>query len=399
MHYAPPNGPSPNAQPAAPRTSRTAIAALILGVAALVVFPVLMVLGALAAPKKIGVETLGFFGVCGAISAVAALICAIVALATLGAGDSKGKLLGILSIVAAVASAATGTVAAGVGILFTATPLHGRPLRRKGEPLLPEAGPCGAPPSWGASTDDASFEIDVASIPQDVRLVLAAAWLADARAEHASVAAFSRLALDLLALNAPPELVLAAHRAATDEVHHARIGYSLASRYAGESLEPSGYGSIAGVEAREVSLASVARESLVEGVVGEGACSARLLADAARAVDPIVAGHLMQLAHDEARHAELARDVVRFCVSKAGSGLARELTAALSASPASATTSTDSNDETLVRHGRSSASDWRDAHRSARTEALGFLASLVERGPMAPAKARLLDTEAASPRA
>src|SRR5690349_3292760 len=47
--------------------------------------------------------------------------------------------------------------------------------------------------------------------------------------EHAAVATFARLSLELLALGAPSDLVVAAHDAALDEVRHARQSYAIAS--------------------------------------------------------------------------------------------------------------------------------------------------------------------------
>ena len=58
----------------------------------------------------------------------------------------------------------------------------------------------------------------------EVRLALVARWRSNGLAEHASVASFSRHSLQLLALAAPADLVEASHRAAIDEVAHAKVG-------------------------------------------------------------------------------------------------------------------------------------------------------------------------------
>ena len=71
-----------------------------------------------------------------------------------------------------------------------------------------------------------------------VRGALARLWAESARGEHASVPAFSRLSLSLVALGAPAGLVEAALRAALDEIQHARLAFSLASTYAGEPVGP-----------------------------------------------------------------------------------------------------------------------------------------------------------------
>lgn len=141
---------------------------------------------------------------------------------------------------------------------------------------------------------------------------LAAAWLRDARLEHASVASFGTFALDLLALGAPRALVEGAHRAALDEIDHARRCFALASRFGGRDVGP-GPLPVAGDRSRRpsLSIASVARAALAEGCVGETA--AALLAEAmltearrAERPDPEVEATLAIVAEDEARHASLA---------------------------------------------------------------------------------------------
>jgi hypothetical protein len=78
----------------------------------------------------------------------------------------------------------------------------------------------------------------VDGLTAEERDVLAAAWTEAALFEHASVASFSRVSLELLAAGAPSELVELAHRAALDEVHHAQLCFTLASAYAGEDTAP-----------------------------------------------------------------------------------------------------------------------------------------------------------------
>ena len=71
--------------------------------------------------------------------------------------------------------------------------------------------------------------------------VIARGWLEDAFAEHGiDFRIFARFTLDLLALGAPSELVLAAQRAGLDEVRHARLCFALAARHSGESRGAGG---------------------------------------------------------------------------------------------------------------------------------------------------------------
>ncbi|MFN7146774.1 MAG: hypothetical protein ACK4YP_23575, partial [Myxococcota bacterium] len=82
---------------------------------------------------------------------------------------------------------------------------------------------------------------DVSRLTPEERRVLAEAWTRDALIEHASVAAFARFALELLAVGAPADLVDAAHAAARDEVRHARLAFALAEAYAGAPVAPGGF--------------------------------------------------------------------------------------------------------------------------------------------------------------
>jgi hypothetical protein len=73
-------------------------------------------------------------------------------------------------------------------------------------------------PAWSGDPDAPS---DDALTPSQ-RSALAEHWTRSMREEHASVAAFARLSLQLMSLGAPPELLRRVHRAAIDEVDHAR---------------------------------------------------------------------------------------------------------------------------------------------------------------------------------
>jgi hypothetical protein len=385
MHVAPPNA-FPTSDPRnRPPSSRLGLVALVLGLLALVVFPALMLVGVFVLSRQDGFTALMVFAACGALSAVAAFICAIVALVTLSPGDTKGKLLAVFAMVSAVLAAVTGGIVGGFGLLMSSEGLHGRPLRRRGAPVLPEAGPSDGEPSWRMETAESGWAASAEGMSAKLRATVADGWLEDARTEHASVAAFSRLSLDLLAISAPPALVLRAHEAAIDEVHHARIGYAIASAYAKQNLEPLGYGAAALVDHREVDLVSVARESLLEGVVGEGACADLLRRGSKRVLSVVLARHMARLAADERRHAELAKDIVRFCVTKAGPALIVSLVEAVSTASRSALPEPEGEAQSadLAPHGRFTKSEWSGAYAKARTDALAFLADLAKVQPKA----------------
>jgi hypothetical protein len=144
----------------------------------------------------------------------------------------------------------------------------------------------------------------------------ARAWLDDARLEHASIASFARVTLDLLTLGAPPDLVEAAQHAALDEIEHAKLCFALASRYAGRDLGPAPL-SIGGavVDADWVAFATA---TVREGCVGE-TLGALVAAERARlAEDRAVKSALERIAADEARHAALAWRMVKWAIEQGG---------------------------------------------------------------------------------
>lgn len=129
-------------------------------------------------------------------------------------------------------------------------------------------------------------------------------WLSDARAEHASVAAFARLSLQLLSLGAPGELVYEAQLASLDELRHADLFFELASRHAGAALRP-GIVDVRGA-LDDLSLAGLIESNLREGCIGETMAAEHLRIRAACVSEPALRAALLRVAEDETRHAELA---------------------------------------------------------------------------------------------
>jgi hypothetical protein len=105
----------------------------------------------------------------------------------------------------------------------------GRPFRVEGKLRVAGLAACG---DWSVPAETA----DTADDP--TMFALARAWLSDARLEHASIAAFARLTLELLHLGAPAELVQASQAASLDEIRHAKLCFGLGSRFAGKLVGP-----------------------------------------------------------------------------------------------------------------------------------------------------------------
>ncbi|UQA59779.1 ferritin-like domain-containing protein [Polyangium aurulentum] len=157
-----------------------------------------------------------------------------------------------------------------------------------------------------ASREDwrTSADIDIESLSPDLRAALAEHHAAAAAMEHASVASFARFSLQLLALGAPAELVAEAHRAALDEVEHARLGYGIASRFAGRALGPSILPEATAPLAAD--MVGVVEALVEEGCVGETLGAAEGMELERRAADRGLAEALARIAEDEERHAQLA---------------------------------------------------------------------------------------------
>ncbi len=177
----------------------------------------------------------------------------------------------------------------------------------------------------GARAWQADVRPGLAGLGPAERAERAERWARDGQAEHASVASFARLSLELMALGAPPELVEAAHRAALDEVRHARLCFALASAYAGG---PLGAGELPVPPPRALGLAELARESFVDGCLGEAMAAALARDELRDCDDPELSAVLRIIARDEARHAKLGWQIVAWCLREGGPEVARALEAA-----------------------------------------------------------------------
>jgi hypothetical protein len=151
----------------------------------------------------------------------------------------------------------------------------------------------------------------------------AGAWARAGAAEHASIAAFAKLSLELMAHGAPMDLLRAVHAAALDEVDHAERCFRLAG---GVVAGPFPFG--ATLDLRR-SLAAIAADAVREGCVGEtiGAVLARVAAE--HAPDADVAEVLAAIADDEERHSALSWRIVAWAVRMGGEDVRAAVDAAL----------------------------------------------------------------------
>ena len=198
-----------------------------------------------------------------------------------------------------------------------------------GRALRPAAGVLPAPLPRADWTDGAGERIDLSRVV-DARVRDAArlAWLDAAALEHASVATFARLSLELLALGSPPSLVADAHAAAQDEIRHATSSYAIASTLGAHVVGPGALAAGAAPLAAPT-LERIASEALLDGCFGETLASLMAAEGAARAEDPALQRVLDGIAEDEARHAELAWRILAWALASSPSTVAPALEAAL----------------------------------------------------------------------
>jgi hypothetical protein len=158
----------------------------------------------------------------------------------------------------------------------------------------------------------------------DVRELLAAAWARDGQFEHASVASFARVVLELMQLGAPPELILASRMAIADELDHARRCFALASRYAGNSIGP-GPLPLPRAHAIERDPVKVALAVFEQGCINESVAAAEAAIAAAECSDARARATLERIAADEREHAALAWKTLRWLLDTHGPAVAPAL--------------------------------------------------------------------------
>ncbi|MBL8740174.1 MAG: ferritin-like domain-containing protein, partial [Myxococcales bacterium] len=139
-----------------------------------------------------------------------------------------------------------------------------------------------------------------ALLDEATRQHLAREWREDALLEHASIAAFSRFTLQLMALGAPRELIAASQQASLDEIAHAEACFAQAARFGGAPIGPGPLDVTGALES--MSLPEIAALAVIEGCVGETVAASLASSALAVAVDTDAARALHRIASDEAEH-------------------------------------------------------------------------------------------------
>jgi hypothetical protein len=190
-----------------------------------------------------------------------------------------------------------------------------------------------------------------AALSPELREAIRRGWLEQALMEHASVAAFARFSLQLLALGAPAELCSQAAHAMQDEIEHARACFDHARRHSDGDVGPGPLDMTGALDATD--LQAVVLGTIAEGCIGETLAAIEAAEALAHCEDEAARSTLARIAEDETRHSELAWRFVAWAL-EAGPASLRERARAAFAEAAQADAAPvvpTTLDRHLARHG------------------------------------------------
>lgn len=159
-------------------------------------------------------------------------------------------------------------------------------------------------------------------------------WLKAAIAEWASIPAFEDLVCQLVACNAPKNLVKRAKKAMDDELKHTILCAEIASKHLGEQVvlpeiheakRKPAYGA--------EGLIRLALESWFDGCLNEGLAAEKLKHRLQKESDSDAQNALLQIIPEELEHAQLAWDVIVWTIESGGSTVRQALIDASQSQP------------------------------------------------------------------
>jgi hypothetical protein len=185
----------------------------------------------------------------------------------------------------------------------------------------------------------------------ELREAIGAGWLEQALMEHASVAAFARFSLQLLALGAPAELCSQAAQAMQDEIEHARACFELARRHSDGEVGPGPLDMTNALDATD--LEAILLGTIAEGCIGETVAAIEAAEALEHCTDLLARPVLARIAADETRHAELAWRFVAWALEVGPASLRERARAAFAEAGRAhaASTPPSSRDRELAQHG------------------------------------------------
>jgi hypothetical protein len=147
------------------------------------------------------------------------------------------------------------------------------------------------------------------------RQILSVFWLRTAQMEHASVASFHQFALDLMRFGASPELLMRTNKAVMDEISHAKAAFAITEGFLGQPFSPSEF-HMRLQPAKD--LPEFAVKVALEGAINETIAVVLATLQREKCTDYAIKKFLTDIIREEAEHAELAWDTLRWLVQKGG---------------------------------------------------------------------------------
>lgn len=177
--------------------------------------------------------------------------------------------------------------------------LPGRPLHIQGKTIRAEVN-SEKNTNWAKGQRPDSSRLD-----EPTREALEALWLQDARGEHASIPAFSRISWQLVAIGAPPELLEWAHKAALEEIQHTQLCFAMAEGYGRRSysVQPIPDMLEGGLDLKNDPIKVIATETIFDGCLMEGFIANLAATATIQCEEPAALAALKQIAREEASHA------------------------------------------------------------------------------------------------
>jgi hypothetical protein len=148
----------------------------------------------------------------------------------------------------------------------------------------------------------------------------AEAWAIAGSGEHASVAAFARLSLQLLRLGAPSDLLRGVHQAAMDELSHAEICWAMARRFGAPPVSAGPFPFPDSIP-MDADLPALAAAAVHEGCLAETLGAHVDSVAAELAPEPDVQSALRNIAREEATHAVLSFRIVAWALRVGGAAV------------------------------------------------------------------------------
>ena len=229
---------------------------------------------------------------------------------------------------------------------------------------------------------------DVDGLSPAARDRLAAHYTEIALMEHASVAAFARFALELLAMGAPADLLTLAGEAMQDEARHARVCFGLASAYAGRDIGPGPLPIDGALESS--TLEERILTAFAETCLGETAAALEVAEGARHAADTVVATLLHAIAEDEMRHAALGFRFVKWALGSLPADRRRDVERRMEellahqVRAAASRSASAGQDAALARHGLLSEEMLQHVRRAALSDVVVPCVRRLLRGERAP---------------